>query len=138
LIGDGHEESGVVVHGDLTGVGILVLFVLFVILMIYRKANVLIGSDRKAYLTDFGLSGILNKSTAGMTYLVNMTCRPGALRWTAPELLSEERLASANTQSDMYSFGSITLQVSRSLLPMQIASSNLFCRFLREMCLGLT
>jgi serine/threonine protein kinase len=94
--------------------------------MIHCKTNVLIDSDRKAYLADFGLSGTLGKLT-GMTYLVNMTCHPGAMRWTAPELLSEEEsIAPASTQSDIYSFGSIMLQVGRFLLPMQI--SNLFCR----------
>ncbi|KAG1726249.1 kinase-like domain-containing protein [Suillus paluster] len=75
---DGHTYSNPVVHGDLTG------------------NNVLIGSDRTAYLTDFGLSGTLTK-LPGMTYLVKMSCRPGALRWTAPELLSKEESASAIT-----------------------------------------
>jgi serine/threonine protein kinase len=94
--------------------------------MIHCKTNVLIDSDGMAYLADFGLSGTIKKST-GMTYLMNMTCHPGAMRWTAPELLSgEESVAPASTQSDVYSFGSIMLQVSRFLLPMQI--NNLFCR----------
>ncbi|OAX34381.1 kinase-like protein [Rhizopogon vinicolor AM-OR11-026] len=97
-IEDGHADLLPVVHGDLTG------------------ANVLIGSDRRAYLADFGLSGTLKKLT-GMTYLVNMSCRPGALRWTAPELLSGEESASANTQSDIYSFGCIILQVLTGNVP---------------------
>jgi serine/threonine protein kinase len=94
--------------------------------MIHCKTNVLIGSDRKARLGDFGLSGTMKKLT-GMTYLVNMSCRPGALRWTAPELLSGEESASVSTQSDIHSFGSIMLQVCRFLLPIQIG--NLSCRF---------
>jgi serine/threonine protein kinase len=82
------------------------------------KTNVLVDGDRRAYLADFGLSGTLTK-LAGMTYLVRSSCHPGALRWTAPELLSGEEPASESaitTQSDIYSFGYIFLQVSRSLL----------------------
>ncbi|KAG0692086.1 kinase-like domain-containing protein, partial [Suillus ampliporus] len=105
----GHTYSNSVVHGDLTG------------------TNVLIGNDRTAYLADFGLSGTLTK-LPGMTYLAKMSCRPGAVRWTAPELLSVEETASAiTTQSDIYSFGSIVLQVIRSLLLMQLTNSS--CRF---------
>ncbi|KAG1795550.1 kinase-like domain-containing protein, partial [Suillus subaureus] len=78
--------------------------------------NVLIDGDRKAYLADFGLSGTFKKST-GMTYLAKMTCHPGAVRWAAPELLSGEEPASATTQSDMYSFGNIMLQVLTGNVP---------------------
>ncbi|KAG2074333.1 kinase-like protein [Suillus decipiens] len=81
------------------------------------KTNVLIDGDRKAYLADFSLSGTFKKLT-GMTYLAKMTCRPGAVRWAAPELLSEEESASgATTQSDMYSFSSIMLQVLTGNVP---------------------
>jgi serine/threonine protein kinase len=80
--------------------------------MIEHKNNVLIGSDGTAYLADFGLSGTLTQSP-GMTYLAMMSHHAGALRWTAPELFFAEDTASAlTTQSDIYSFGSIMLQVS--------------------------
>ncbi|KAG1750237.1 kinase-like domain-containing protein [Suillus lakei] len=94
---DGHTYFNPVVHGDLTG------------------NNVLIGSDGTAYLADFGLSGTLKK-LPGMTYLAKNCC-PGALRWTAPELLSEEESAAVTTQSDIYSFGSIALQVLTGHVP---------------------
>jgi serine/threonine protein kinase len=98
---DGHTYFNPVIHGDLTG------------------NNILIGSDRTAYLTDFGLSGTLTQ-LPGMTYLAKMSCHPGALRWTAPELFSVEEVASASvvtTQSDIYSFGSIVLQVLTGNIP---------------------
>ncbi|KAG2076484.1 kinase-like protein [Suillus decipiens] len=99
LANDGHTNLNPVVHGDLTG------------------NNVLVDGDRRAYLADFGLSGTLNKLT-GMTYLARMTCHPGAVRWAAPELLSgEEPTSAATTQSDMYSFGSIMLQVLTGNVP---------------------
>jgi serine/threonine protein kinase len=92
-----------------------------------NKTNVLIDGDRKAYLADFGLSGTFKKLT-GLTYLAKLTGHPGAVRWAAPELLSGEESASvATTQSDMYSFGNIMLQVSRSLLLVQLTKMS--CRF---------
>ncbi|KIK41998.1 hypothetical protein CY34DRAFT_805433 [Suillus luteus UH-Slu-Lm8-n1] len=99
LTEDGHTDLNPVVHGDLTG------------------TNVLIDGDGKAYLADFGLSGTFEK-VVGMTYLAKLTCHPGALRWAAPELLSgEESTALATTQSDMYSFGNIMLQVLTGKVP---------------------
>ncbi|KAG2743557.1 kinase-like protein [Suillus brevipes Sb2] len=96
---DGHADLNPVVHGDLTG------------------TNVLIDGDRKAYLADFGLSGTFKKLT-GMTYLAKLTGHPGAVRWAAPELLSgEESTSVATTQSDMYSFGNIMLQVLTGNVP---------------------
>ncbi|KAG0693254.1 kinase-like domain-containing protein [Suillus ampliporus] len=98
---DGQTYVNPVVHGDLTG------------------TNVLIGSDGTAYLADFGLSGTLTESP-GMTYLAKMSCHPGAMRWSAPELLSGEDSTSAiTTQSDIYSFGSIMLQVLTGSVPWQ-------------------
>ncbi|KAG2368016.1 kinase-like domain-containing protein, partial [Suillus spraguei] len=95
----GHTNLNPVVHGDLTG------------------TNVLISGDRKAYLADFGLSGTFKRLT-GMTYLAKMTGHPGATRWAAPELLSgEESTSVATTQSDMYSFGNIMLQVLTGNVP---------------------
>ncbi|KAG2756768.1 hypothetical protein P692DRAFT_201433834 [Suillus brevipes Sb2] len=53
-----------------------------------------------------------------MTYLAKLTCHPGAVRWAAPELLSgEESTSVATTQSDMYSFGNIMLQVLTGNVP---------------------
>ncbi|KAG1887236.1 kinase-like domain-containing protein [Suillus subluteus] len=96
---DGNTYLNAVVHGGLTG------------------SNVLIGRDRTPYLADFGLSGILTQ-LPGMTYIAMMSCHPGALRWSAPELFSaEESASSVTTQSDIYSFGSIMLQVLTGNLP---------------------
>ncbi|KAG1905427.1 fungal-specific transcription factor domain-containing protein [Suillus fuscotomentosus] len=89
------------------------------------KNNVLIDSERKAYLADFGLSGTFKK-LAGMTYLARMSCHPGAVRWTAPEILSgEESASAATTQSDMYSFGSIMLQVLTGDIPWRHLANNI-------------
>ncbi|KAG1741463.1 kinase-like domain-containing protein [Suillus paluster] len=89
---------GPVVHGDLTG------------------SNVLINNG-SACLTDFGLSGTL-QTLIGMSYLAKTSCRPGAVRWAAPELVSDAQPPAAVTiQSDIYSFGSIMLQVLTGDVP---------------------
>ncbi|KAG1828757.1 kinase-like domain-containing protein, partial [Suillus subalutaceus] len=94
-----HPEFNPAVHGDLTGVRHFIYSILRHILQI------------------FGLSGTLTQQT-GMTYLAKSSCHPGAVRWTAPELLSGEEPASAvTTQSDIYSFGNIFLQVLTGNVP---------------------
>jgi serine/threonine protein kinase len=127
LTKDGHTDLNPVVHGDLTGVRSIIHSISYILMTSCNKTNVLIDGDRKAYLADFGLSGTFKKLT-GLTYLAKLTGHPGAVRWAAPELLSGEESASvATTQSDMYSFGNIMLQVSRSLLLVQLTKMS--CRF---------
>ncbi|KAG0693252.1 kinase-like domain-containing protein [Suillus ampliporus] len=98
LTEDGRTDLNPVIHGDLTG------------------TNVLVDQDKRAYLADFGLSGTLKQST-GMTYLAKMSCHPGAMRWAAPELLTGEDSCAVTTQSDIYSFGNIMLQVLTGNVP---------------------
>ncbi|KAG1731193.1 kinase-like domain-containing protein [Suillus paluster] len=91
-----HYLHGVpVVHGDLT------------------PNNVLLNNDKRAVLTDFGLSSVLGDIT-GRSYLQRSCAQPGALRYSAPELLNlRESDASIppDTQSDVYSFGCLALKV---------------------------
>ncbi|KAF9241880.1 kinase-like domain-containing protein, partial [Melanogaster broomeanus] len=95
-----------VIHGDLTG------------------TNILINSDGKACVADFGLSIILLEFT-GTSYMTLTRC---ALRWADPELyhvaansdtssersvsLADTPMASPSAQSDIYSFGCIMYQAS--------------------------
>jgi serine/threonine protein kinase len=75
--------------------------------------NILIDHDGTARLIDFGLSTIkpefdgnsFNSSTIG-----------GAIRWLAPELLPGfGKTRVLNLSSDIYSLGSVILQVSLAL-----------------------
>ncbi|KIJ09700.1 hypothetical protein PAXINDRAFT_87099, partial [Paxillus involutus ATCC 200175] len=89
-----------VVHGDLTG------------------SNVLVSASGRAQLSDFGLSGIV-KEFLGTSYL---SCSMnGTARWAAPEIFTthgDESLVWIPTeQSDIYSFGSIMLQVCSGDVP---------------------
>lgn len=87
-----------VTHGDLTG------------------SNVLILADMTACIADFGLSSMLGDLQTGSTYLAATAMYPGAVRWTAPELLLSDDVQ-PTTLSDIYSLGSIMLQVLSGKVP---------------------
>ena len=75
----------------------------------------LIDTDGSARLTDFGLSSVVNAGE-NMTYLAITTRRPGAIRWVAPELVVEDIHMSPTFCSDIYSYGSVMLQVGSHLI----------------------
>lgn len=82
-----------VVHGDLTG------------------ANILITDNGSACLCDFGLSSIAAEFQ-GTSYITSTL--GGNVRWAAPELyhgIEEGSVSTVNTHSDVYSYGSVTLEV---------------------------
>ncbi|KAI6040467.1 kinase-like domain-containing protein [Pisolithus marmoratus] len=83
---------GPVFHGDLKGV------------------NVLVSSDRRALLSDFGLS-TFQKSTFSMT-VVNP--RGGSYSWLAPELLDDYTLS---TEGDVWAFRMVVLELFTRLIP---------------------
>ncbi|KAJ8583885.1 kinase-like protein, partial [Rhizopogon salebrosus TDB-379] len=95
-------HSNSIVHGDLTG------------------SNVLIGSNGRACLADFGLSTMILEFT-GPSYLTSTI--GGNIRWAAAELFEvpeDEGIVAAvplSTECDIYSFGSITLQVLTCKVP---------------------
>ena len=83
------------------------------------KGNVLIDSSYSARLADFGLTAIIDESTAGSTFGRGQR---GTIRWMAPELLHPERfkfpgdiqkrLPSKST--DVYALGMTILEVYMS------------------------
>ncbi|KAF8835171.1 kinase-like protein [Paxillus ammoniavirescens] len=95
-----HSQS--IVHGDLSG------------------SNVLVDGNGRACISDFGLSTLLTK-LGGSTYATSSHVQ-GTLRWTAPELLDfqvpeDGDYVFPTPQSDVYSFGSILLQVLTGKVP---------------------
>lgn len=73
-------------------------------------------SNGRARLLDFGLSNIMEEYRAAslMTSTIG-----GACRWTAPELfpigVEMESVPSLTKACDIYSFGSVGLQVSQMI-----------------------
>ncbi|KAF9230517.1 kinase-like domain-containing protein, partial [Melanogaster broomeanus] len=78
--------------------------------------NVLVDSDGRACLSDFGLSSILGGLHGGSSF-VRSTCRPGAIRWAAPELVWDPDTVKASTASDVFSFGCVMLQILSGQVP---------------------
>ncbi|KAG2752828.1 kinase-like protein [Suillus brevipes Sb2] len=91
-----HSES--VVYGDLTG------------------SNVLIYGNGRACLADFGLSTIILEFV-GTSYFTSSI--RGNVRWVAAELceVSGDEELELSAECDIYSFGSITLQVLTCKVP---------------------
>ncbi|KAG2157683.1 kinase-like protein [Suillus bovinus] len=93
-----HSES--VVHGDLTGL------------------NVLIYGNGRACLADFGLSTIIMEFL-GTSYMTSSI--RGNVRWADAELYQvpedDDSEVSLSPECDIYSFGSIMLQISTCKVP---------------------
>ncbi|KAF9222663.1 kinase-like protein [Gyrodon lividus] len=89
-----HSQS--IVHGDL------------------HSDNVLIDQHGRAFLTDFGLSLVVQEFL-GTSYL--QSCVQGCMQYAAPELFSPSKcgqnaLVYPTEPADIYSFGSVMLHVS--------------------------
>ncbi|EGO24680.1 hypothetical protein SERLADRAFT_438301 [Serpula lacrymans var. lacrymans S7.9] len=92
-------HSSGVIHGDLSG------------------SNILFDHRHKPRLSDFGLSNIMLE-LEGTSYLTSSV--GGAVRWAAPELFKiseDDNVPKATTESDIYSLGSVALQVLSGKIP---------------------
>ena len=79
--------------------------------LIHPQANILIDNGRTACITDFGLASVRGP-IQGSAFLGTSSDAPGAIRWAATELITKDvELKRPTIHSDMYSFGSIVLQV---------------------------
>jgi len=77
------------------------------------QANILISDERKALLSDFGLSNLVVGAQG--SFFMSSTVG-GSPRWAAPELYcledDVEHTPVISKPCDVYSFGSVMLQVS--------------------------
>ncbi|KAF9233547.1 kinase-like domain-containing protein, partial [Melanogaster broomeanus] len=82
------------------------------------ESNILISASGRAQLSDFGLSSIIIEFM-GTSYL--SSSMNGTARWAAPEIFAVQEDQSSicipTEQSDIYSFGSIILQVLSGEVP---------------------
>ncbi|KAI6039008.1 kinase-like domain-containing protein, partial [Pisolithus marmoratus] len=86
------SPPGPIVHGDLKGL------------------NVLVSSDHRALLSDFGLS-TLNVPSFNVTV---DAVRGGSFHWMAPELLDDH---AASTETDVWAFGMTILELFTRAVP---------------------
>ncbi|KAG1786886.1 kinase-like domain-containing protein, partial [Suillus variegatus] len=73
----------------------------------------LLNDEKRAVLTDFGLSSMLGDIT-GFSYLERSCAQPGAIRYSTPELLilgESDASIRPDIRSDVYSFGCLALKV---------------------------
>jgi serine/threonine protein kinase len=101
-----------VVHGDLTGVRLIISSPFFSHKP-YLQSNVLIDARGRACLSDFGLSTLIAEFQ-GTSYFTSSI--RGAVRYAAPEIYATSGpdpipSVRVSTHSDIYSFGSVMLQV---------------------------
>ncbi|KLO12803.1 kinase-like protein [Schizopora paradoxa] len=101
-------HTNAIIHGDLTG------------------ANILIDDDQHACLSDFGLS-VLAQDLELPSMSQSSSSMGGSLRWTAPELFSFEENATPKVSlfSDVYSFGSVALEVFTGDRPYHYVQSDM-------------
>jgi serine/threonine protein kinase len=79
--------------------------------------NVLITDERRAVLTDFGLSRTASTITS-MTSSTKSSFSGGTLAWTAPEIFNETDATSNFTaSSDVYSYGVLIYEVLSGACP---------------------
>jgi serine/threonine protein kinase len=79
------------------------------------QSNVLVDEDGKARVSDFGMSKILSEFQ-GTSYFTSSI--GGAVRWAAPELYrvyEDDVFPEVTVECDIYSFGSVALQVCLSV-----------------------
>jgi serine/threonine protein kinase len=70
------------------------------------QANILVGSDRKAKIADFGFANF-----ADMTMSFT-TRRIGTPKYMAPELLDTDRKFQRTTESDIFAFACVAFEVA--------------------------
>jgi serine/threonine protein kinase len=75
------------------------------------QSNILLDDEGKALLSDFGLSNVV-VGARGPLYITSSI--GGSVRWAAPENFSiseGDRVSTVTTHGDIYSYGSVMLQV---------------------------
>ena len=108
-----------VIHGDLSGVCTLAMVSCYLLMLQNEQSNVLVHANGSACIADFGLSTLLT-AIGGPTFATSRQAK-GTVRWMAPELFyfdDSQPITIPTVQSDVYSFGSIMLQVGgTSVIP---------------------
>ncbi|KAF8335297.1 kinase-like domain-containing protein, partial [Cantharellus anzutake] len=98
-----HSQLPPIVHGDIKGAII--------------QQNILIASDGRACICDFGLSRILDNNPTGFTF----TTVGMSLRFSAPELLDRE---DKTMEADIYAYGCTCIEILLDKRPYETIRSD--------------
>jgi serine/threonine protein kinase len=102
-----------IVHGDIKGVRNPVLG--SELTLTQQQKNVLISSQQRAMLSDFGLTSILLDPGNSQADTTMTTAMKGTIPWMAPELLDPMDFGLTHSKStkhsDMYALGMLILEV---------------------------
>ncbi|KAG9027701.1 hypothetical protein FS837_004190, partial [Tulasnella sp. UAMH 9824] len=90
-----HRQKPAILHGDL------------------KKGNVLINTERRALLADFGLSKILEEAPSGLTTSKGLK---GTLRYFSPEIIKEMDTGHP-LASDIWAWACLVLEVLTDTIP---------------------
>jgi serine/threonine protein kinase len=76
------------------------------VLNVFVQANILVSSDRKAKIADFGFANFADMTVS------YATVRMGSPKWMAPELLDTRLKFQRTTKSDIFAFACIAFEVT--------------------------
>ena len=99
-----HETN--IIHRDIKSVGSIEFCYERIIRLIHLQSNILISDDRKALISDFGLSRLVEATTS---YSINSSDTCGYARWMSPEQLphTSAQTIRLDARNDVWSFGMV-------------------------------
>ena len=99
-----HETN--IIHRDIKSVESINFCYERIIRLIHLQSNILISDDKKALISDFGLSRLVEATTG---YSINSSDTCGSARWMSPEQLphTSEQPIKLDSRNDVWSFGMV-------------------------------
>ena len=96
-----HETN--IIHRDIKSVESIIFCYEGIIRLIHLQSNILISDDKKALISDFGLSRLEEATTS---YSINSSDTPGTARWMSPEQLpyTSDQPIKLDARNDVWSF----------------------------------